>query len=80
LSLIPGLGVKALHDRPCRAYCSLRGRGIVLDMDSSVSPTHGEQENSVWKSAAMAKQDPEFFQVLICQVVQDIGLDRICAE
>jgi hypothetical protein len=23
-------------------------RGVVLDMDSSVSPTHGEQENSVW--------------------------------
>jgi hypothetical protein len=23
-------------------------RGIVLDMDSSMSPTHGEQENSVW--------------------------------
>jgi hypothetical protein len=23
-------------------------RGIVLDMDSSVSPTHGEQEDSVW--------------------------------
>src|SRR5258708_38555053 len=23
-------------------------RGIVLDIDSSVSPTHGEQENSVW--------------------------------
>ena len=23
-------------------------RGIVLDMDSSVSPTHGEQEGSVW--------------------------------
>src|SRR5262245_49364587 len=23
-------------------------RGIVLDMDSSVSPTHGEQEKSVW--------------------------------
>ena len=23
-------------------------RGIVLDMDSSVSPTHGEQENNVW--------------------------------
>ena len=23
-------------------------RGIVFDMDSSVSPTHGEQENSVW--------------------------------
>ena len=23
-------------------------RGIVLDMDSTVSPTHGEQENSIW--------------------------------
>ena len=23
-------------------------RGIVLDMDSSVSPTHGKQEMSVW--------------------------------
>jgi Transposase DDE domain group 1 len=23
-------------------------RGIVFDMDSSVGPTHGEQENSVW--------------------------------
>jgi len=23
-------------------------RGIVLDMDSSVSPTHGEQEMSIW--------------------------------
>src|SRR2546423_1120157 len=23
-------------------------RGVVLDMDSSVSPTHGEQEMSVW--------------------------------
>ena len=23
-------------------------RGVVLDMDSSVSPTHGEQERSVW--------------------------------
>ena len=23
-------------------------KGIVLDMDSSVSPTHGDQENSVW--------------------------------
>ena len=25
-------------------------RGIVLDMDSSVSPTHGDQEMSVWNS------------------------------
>jgi hypothetical protein len=23
-------------------------RGVVLDMDSSVSQTHGEQENSIW--------------------------------
>src|SRR5271155_722552 len=23
-------------------------RGVILDMDSSVSPTHGEQEMSVW--------------------------------
>jgi hypothetical protein len=23
-------------------------RGVVLDMDSSVSPAHGEQEMSVW--------------------------------
>jgi len=26
-SLIPGLGVKLSNDRPCRAHCSLRGRG-----------------------------------------------------
>jgi hypothetical protein len=26
-SLIPGLGVKLFSDRPCRAHCSLRGRG-----------------------------------------------------
>jgi hypothetical protein len=25
-------------------------RGVVLDMDSSVSPTHGKQELSVWNS------------------------------
>ena len=24
------------------------GRGVLLDMDSSVSPTHGEQEKSSW--------------------------------
>jgi hypothetical protein len=28
----------------------------------------------------MAEQHPKLLQVLICQVVQDIGLDRICAE
>jgi Transposase DDE domain group 1 len=32
--------------RPCARPPS--PRGIVLDMDSSVSPTYGEQENSVW--------------------------------
>src|SRR5262245_28989602 len=28
--------------------CMAAARGTVFDMDSSVSPTHGEQENSVW--------------------------------
>src|SRR5450432_2532891 len=31
-----------------RVHSRRPARGIVLDMDSSVSPTHGEQENSVW--------------------------------
>jgi len=26
-SLIPGLGVKLSNNHPCRAHCSLRGRG-----------------------------------------------------
>jgi hypothetical protein len=26
-SLIPGLGVNPSNDHPCRAHCSLRGRG-----------------------------------------------------
>src|SRR5260370_27739162 len=33
-------------DRPCAGPPP--PRGIVLDMDSSMSPTHGEQEMSVW--------------------------------
>ena len=33
--------IDRVHDRRPR-------RGIVLDMDSSGSPTHGEQENRVW--------------------------------
>ena len=31
-----------------RVHSRRPARGIVLDMDSSVSPTHGEQEMSVW--------------------------------
>src|SRR5215472_6649873 len=31
-----------------RVHARRPPRGIVLDMDSSVSPTHGEQERSVW--------------------------------
>jgi hypothetical protein len=31
-----------------RVHARRPPKGIVLDMDSSVSPTHGEQENSVW--------------------------------
>jgi Transposase DDE domain group 1 len=30
-------------------YCRRPPRGIVLDMDSNVSPTHGEQGMRVWK-------------------------------
>jgi Transposase DDE domain group 1 len=35
-------------------------RGIVLDMDSSVSPTHGEQEMSVWNHYASTCYHPLF--------------------
>ena len=31
-----------------RVHARRPPRGVVLDMDLSVSPTHGEQENSVW--------------------------------
>src|SRR5260370_24201037 len=44
--------LSALADLSGRWIDLVRGRrppkGIVLDMDSSVSPTHGEQEMSVW--------------------------------
>ena len=42
----------ALTDLSCQWIDRVHGRrpskGVVLDMDSSVSPTHGEQEMSVW--------------------------------
>jgi hypothetical protein len=38
---LPGQWIDLVHGRR-------PPRGIVLDMDSSVSPTHGEQEMSVW--------------------------------
>jgi hypothetical protein len=31
-----------------RVHCRRPPKGILLDMDSSVSPTHGRQEMSVW--------------------------------
>jgi hypothetical protein len=31
-----------------RVHACRPPRGVVLDMDSSVSPTHGDQENGVW--------------------------------
>ena len=31
-----------------RVHARRPPRGVLLDMDSSVSPTHGEQENTVW--------------------------------
>ena len=41
LADLSGQWIDRVHDRrPTRV--------ILLDMDSSVSPTHGEQENSVW--------------------------------
>jgi Transposase DDE domain group 1 len=47
-----GKNLSALADLSGRWIDNVHGRrpprGIVLDMDSSVSPTHGEQENSVW--------------------------------
>jgi Transposase DDE domain group 1 len=41
LADLSGQWIDRVHDRR-------PPRGIVLDMDSSVSQTHGEQENSVW--------------------------------
>jgi hypothetical protein len=50
--LAVGKNLSALADRSRQWIDAVHGRrpprGIVLDMDSSVSPTHGEQENSVW--------------------------------
>jgi hypothetical protein len=44
--------LSALADLSGRWINAVHGRrppkGVVLDMESSVSPTHGEQENSVW--------------------------------
>ena len=44
--------LSALADLSGKWIDSVHGRrpprGILLDMDSSVSPTHGEQEHSVW--------------------------------
>src|SRR6476646_10750118 len=40
LTDLSGHWIDLVHNR--------RQRGIVLDMDSSVSPTHGEQEMSIW--------------------------------
>src|SRR5262249_28837779 len=40
---------RTVRDRDQPAACRRQVcRGIVLDMDSSVSPTHGEQEMNVW--------------------------------
>src|SRR5215475_10646904 len=41
LADLPGQWIDLVHGRR-------PPRGIVLDMDSSVSPTHGGQEKSVW--------------------------------
>jgi hypothetical protein len=41
LADLSGAWIDRIHDRK-------PPRGIILDMDSSESPTHGEQEGSVW--------------------------------
>ena len=50
--LAVGKNLSALADLSRQWIHAVHGRrpprGIVLDMDSSVSPTHGEQEDSVW--------------------------------
>ena len=50
--LAAAVNFSALADLPGQwidlVHCRRPPRGIVLDMDSSVSPTHGEQEMSVW--------------------------------
>ena len=50
--LAAAVNLSALADLPSRWIALGHGRrpprGIVLDMDLSVSPTHGEQEMSVW--------------------------------
>jgi len=50
--LAAGANLSALADLSGQWIDLVHGRrpphGIVLDMDSSVSPTHGEQEMSVW--------------------------------
>ncbi len=47
LADLSGQWIGRVHDRR-------RPRGVVLDMDSSVSPTHREQKMSVWNAHAVA--------------------------
>ena len=47
LSDLSGRWINAVHGRR-------PPKGVVLDMDSSVSPTHGEQENSAWNAITPA--------------------------
>ena len=47
-------------------------RGIVLDMDSSLSPTHGEQEMSVWNGHyACTCYHPLFVIVMRSQAIDE---------
>jgi len=47
LADLSGQGIDRVHARR-------PPRGVVLDMDSSVSPTHGDQEMSVWTGISNA--------------------------
>ena len=67
LADLSGRWIDCVHDR--RAP-----RGIVLDMDSSVSPTHGDQEMSVW-NGHYARPSPQSQPNEAGRRV-DVGLDR----
>ena len=57
-------------------------RGIVFDMDSSVSPTHGEQENSVWSANVVSHGRYIVFQLAEVAIPRQMiqGILRLIAE
>ena len=58
-----------------RARKGQLNREIVLDMDSSVSPTHGEQEQSVWNGHFGFRGDAAFAMPGIYDFLEFEGID-----